>query len=198
MLIEENEVPLAALPIEAFKSHLRLGTGFSETTVQDAVLEGFLRAALAAIEGRTSKALLARDFAWEVRGWQDPAGQPMPLAPVSALLEVVRIAAEGAETVLDTALFRLVADAHCPMLAPVATLLPSVPTGGAMRVRFTAGYSTTWGDLPADLAQAVLLLAAHYYEFRSETALTQGCMPFGVTALLERYRVVRLGGGVVQ
>ena len=59
-----------------------------------------------------------------------------------------------------------------------------------------AGYGPTWAEVPADLAQAMLMLAAHYYEYRSDTALGAGCMPFGVTALIERYRQVRmtLGG----
>jgi len=41
----------------------------------------------------------------------------------------------------------------------------------------------------------VLLLAAHYYEYRDETALGEGCMPFGVSSLIERYRTVRLFAG---
>ncbi|PCH74343.1 MAG: hypothetical protein COC12_04000, partial [Rhodobacteraceae bacterium] len=50
--------------------------------------------------------------------------------------------------------------------------------------------------LPADLGQAVLLLAAHYYEYRDETSLGDGCMPFGVSSLVQRYRAVRLSLGV--
>jgi len=45
------------------------------------------------------------------------------------------------------------------------------------------------------LQQAVMLLSAHYHEFRHDTGLGEGCMPFGVTALIERFRVVRIGGG---
>ena len=41
-----------------------------------------------------------------------------------------------------------------------------------------------------------MLLASHYYEFRHETTLSEGCMPFGVTSLIERYRVMRLGARV--
>ncbi len=57
---------------------------------------------------------------------------------------------------------------------------------------FRAGFGAGWADIPADLAQAVLLLAAHYYEYRDEVSLSQGCMPFGVSSLIERYRTVRL------
>ena len=42
-----------------------------------------------------------------------------------------------------------------------------------------------------------MLLAAHYYEYRDTTALGEGCMPFGVSSLIQRYRVSRitLGAG---
>ena len=80
-----------------------------------------------------------------------------------------------------------------PRLVPLGGSLPSVPTGGAVEIRFDAGFGAGFADLPADLGQAVLLLAAHYYEYRDETALGQGCMPFGVSSLLARFRPMRLG-----
>ena len=84
------------------------------------------------------------------------------------------------------------------MLRPAGALLPVVPTGSSLRLRFTAGYAEAWEELPADLGQAVLLLAAHYYEYRNETALSDGCMPFGVTSLVQRYRPLRLAPGYGQ
>jgi uncharacterized phiE125 gp8 family phage protein len=44
----------------------------------------------------------------------------------------------------------------------------------------------------------VLLLGAHYYEYRAETGLAEGCMPFGVTSLIQRYRRMRITPGVGQ
>ena len=43
MLIEETTVPDAALPVDEFKAHLRLGTGFGEDNLQDSVLKSFSR-----------------------------------------------------------------------------------------------------------------------------------------------------------
>jgi len=57
MLTEDTIVPTEALPIAAFREHLRMGTGFAEDTLQDGLLERHLRAALAAIEARTGKIL---------------------------------------------------------------------------------------------------------------------------------------------
>ena len=64
MLIEETTVPDTALPVEDFKAHLRLGTGFGQEDVQNEVISGFLRAAIAAIEVRTGKILIMRSFSW--------------------------------------------------------------------------------------------------------------------------------------
>ncbi|WP_120500958.1 head-tail connector protein [Roseovarius sp. EL26] len=199
MLIEETAVSQAALPLAEFKAHLRLGTGFDDGTLQDPVLESFLRAALAAIEARTGKALITRVFSWTVTRWRDPAGQALPIAPVSTVTSLVLRNQTAEEEVIDPAHYRLEMDMQRPILRPAGTMLPLVPDGSVAEVKFAAGYGPAWGDLPADLAQAVLLLAAHYYEYRDETALGGGCMPFGVTSLIERYRTVRLfAGGTSQ
>lgn len=197
ILIEDSPVALAALPVEKFKAHLRLGTGFSDGDVQDPVLEGFLRAAIGAIEARTGKALIERAFTWTLSAWRDQSGQVMPIAPVTGIAGVVMRDADGGESVVDAGLYRLEESAVRPVLRPVGALLPAIPTGGSVVVSFTAGMAEEWGGLPADLGQAVLLLAAHYHEYRHETALGGGCMPFGVTSLIERYRSMRLFMGSV-
>ncbi|MDX1779807.1 MAG: head-tail connector protein [Thalassovita sp.] len=198
MLVEETPVPLAALPVAEFKVHLRLGSGFAEDDVQDVVLESFLRAAMAAVEARTGKILVERPFSWSLQDWRDAAGQVLPVAPVKAVTAVFLVDRLGVETSVPAESYRLEPDTHRPRLCPVSSLLPMVPTGGSVRVEFTAGYGPGWSDLPADLVQAVLMLAAHYYEYRHDTALRGGCMPFGVTSLLERYRAVRIHAGAGQ
>ncbi|MFD3191054.1 head-tail connector protein [Sedimentitalea sp. HM32M-2] len=198
MLIEEATVSDAALPVAEFKAHLRMGTGFGEDSLQDSVLRGFLRAAIAAIEARTGKILISRDFTWSLTGWRDRAGQVLPVAPVTHITGVTLIDALDRETVLPDEKFRLEPDSQRPRLRPIGSLLPLVQTGGAVRIGFTAGIAMDWGSLPADLGQAVLLLAAHYYEYRNETTLSDGCMPFGVTSLIQRYRAMRVGIGAGQ
>ncbi|CUH81624.1 Phage gp6-like head-tail connector protein [Tritonibacter multivorans] len=199
-LTETTQLPDAALPLAPFRAHLRMGTGFGDDTLQDEVLLAFLRASLAAIEARTGKVLLARAFQWQTESWgttaqADGASAPLPVAPVSAVSELAIVPLTGAETVVDVAAYRLVADAQAPKLAAVGAALPVIPTGGAARVTLTAGMAPDWEGLPADLRQAVLMLAAHYYEYREDRGLDAGCMPFGVSALLSRYRRLRLSFG---
>lgn len=192
-LIEESQIAATALPVARLRDHLRLGSGFAEETLQDDLLDGFLRAALAAIEARTGKALIVRDFTLVLSRWSDVTGQAFPVAPVREVSRVALVDGVGAESVLSAERYMLEPDTHRPRLRPVGTVLPPVPEAGRVEIGFTAGMAESLGALPADLAQAVMLLAAHYYEYRDETALGQGCMPFGVTSLIARYRPVRIG-----
>lgn len=194
-LIEESQIPDAALPVARLRDHLRLGSGFVEDGLQDGLLGGFLRAAIAAVEARTGKALLVRDFLCSLHRWRDVTGQVLPIAPVQTVTQITLVDAFGAGSVVSANRYVLVADGEAPKLAPVGACLPSIPEHGSAELRFEAGMAGVFGDLPADMAQAVMLLAAHYYEYRDETALGQGCMPFGVTSLIARYRPVRLGFG---
>jgi len=194
MLTEQANVPGSALPVQGLKDHLRLGTGFSDDGMQDALIESYLRAAMAGIEGRTGKVLLARRFLWVLEAWRDLAGQALPVAPVTGVVSVSLVDAAGGGSLVDPARYRLMPDTHRPRLAAAGVLLPVVPVDGRAEVVFDAGYGV-WGSVPADLAQAVLMLAAEFYERRHEAGTVAG-LPFAVQALIERWRNVRvLGGG---
>lgn len=195
MLSEVTPVPQAALPVAAFKDHLRLGTGFADDGVQDALVESYLRAAMAAVEGRTGKALIAREFLLSLDGWRWPDSQTLPLAPVSAVALVTVLDRDGVAEAIAQSRYRLVADMQRPRIVGSGSVLPGVPVGGRVEVLFSAGFGAAWSDVPADLAQAVFLLAATYHEQRHDAGEVRG-MPMGVTALIERWRTVRvLGGG---
>lgn len=194
ILTEVTAPPAAALPVRAFAAHLRLGTGFADDGSQDAVLELYLRAAMAAIEARLGRVLLARSFAWTVERWREDASQPLPVAPVRSVESVALVEADGVETAVDPVAWSLVRDTQRPRLVGrFGRSLPRIPRGGAALVRLVAGFGPTWDEVPADLRQAVFLLAAHYYEARSETTVAGGAMPFGVLVLIEAYRATRIG-----
>lgn len=73
--------------------------------------------------------------------------------------------------------------------------MPDPPEGGAIVIAFRAGFGDDFTALPPDLGQAVLMLAAQYHEARHEGGAEHGAMPFGVAALIERWRRVRILGG---
>ena len=192
MLIEETTVPQQALPVAQFKDHMRLGSGFADDGVQDPVLESYLRAAIAAIEARTGKILIERDFSWTLTGWRDGRRQPLPVAPVSAISGVVLVDMQGNETLTNADAWYLEPDSQRPSLNATQGALPTIPVNGSVRIGLLAGFGPEWGDLPADLGHAVMLLATHFYEYRHDVSRGTPAMPFGVTALIERFRTARL------
>ncbi len=196
MLIELTTVPGSALPVQDLKDHLRLGTGFTDDGMQDALIESYLRAAMAIIEGRIGKALIARRFLLQLEDWRNGSDQALPVAPVSAIVSLTLIDAAEVATVIATDRYRLVPDTHRPRLSATGTLLPVVPTDGRIEIVFDAGFGATWALVPPDLAQAVLILGAEYYDRRHGLDNATSGLPFPVQALIEKWRTVRvLGGG---
>lgn len=196
MLIEQGGVPQAALPLQTLRDHLRLGSGFADDSFQDGLLEGLLRAAMAAVEGRTSKILLSRSFVLTLDDWRDASEQALPVSPVSAVGSVTLFDIAGVAAVVAADRYRLVRDLHRPKLAATGTVLPAVPEGGRVEVVFQAGFGAGWEQVPPDLGQAVILLAAEYYEMRHEAGQREGGgLPLAVQVLIERWRTVRLLGG---
>jgi uncharacterized phiE125 gp8 family phage protein len=196
LLTELTTVAGGALPVQGLKDHLRLGTGFSDSGMQDGLIESYLRAAMAAIEGRIGKTLMTRQFKLTLEDWRDGSEQALPVAPVSAVVSVTLVDLMGSTTVVAASRYRLVQDTHRPKLASVGYLLPVVPTDGRVEVIFDAGFGATWASVPPDLQQAVLLMAGQYYEHRNEFEGVPQGLPFPVQALIERWRIVRvLGGG---
>jgi len=196
MLIEQTTVPGAALPVQALKDHLRLGTGFADDGMQDGLVESYLRAAMAAIEGRIGKVLISRRYLLTLEDWRQGDAQALPVAPVSAVVSLTLVDVAGTAVVVAPSAYRLVQDMHRPRLASVSLGLPAVPSGGRAEVVFDAGFGANWAAVPADLAQAVMLLAAEYYEHRHDAGVRSGGLPFDVVTLIERWRTVRvLGGG---
>ncbi len=194
MLIEQTSVPGTALPVAEFKDHLLLGTGFTGASLQDPVLENYLRAAIAAIEARTGKVLIEKQYLWSISAWREPCRQALPLAPISAVTAVRLVDGLGVASAVSPAAYRLEQDMHRPVLWGASGSLPRIPVSGGAEIEFLAGYGPAWSDVPEDLGQAVMMLAAHYYENRNASA-GETVMPFGVSSLIQRYRNVRILGG---
>ncbi|MEL7345412.1 MAG: hypothetical protein AAFN59_11245 [Pseudomonadota bacterium] len=194
MLVEQTSVPASVLPLAEFRDHLKLGTGFSDDAVQDGLLEANLRAALAAVENRTGKAVLERGFVWSISAWRDLSHQVLPVAPVASidLLQIIDL--DGVAEVAAPTSYGLQRDAHRPALVSRTICLPSIPVGGRAEIEFTAGYGLGWSDIPADLAQAVLGIAAYFYENRSTHGVDATNLPTALLGVLAPYRNIRLFG----
>lgn len=191
-LIETSSVDDGDLPVAAFRAHLRLGAGFADEATSDALLIQYIRAAMATIEARTSKALLIRGFRMTLPRWRWSDAQALPVAPVSAITAMTLRDVTGAASLVEPSRYRLTADRHRPQVAATGAVLPMVPTKGSVEVEFTAGFGAVWDAVPDDLRQAVMLLAAQFYENRAEG---DAGMPGAVAALIARWVPVRITAG---
>lgn len=192
-LTELTTPATVSYPLAAFKDHLRLGSGFVDDSAQDDLLIACLATAITTIEARTGKVLLEREYSWEIARWHTQERQGLPVSPVSGISAVSLISPDGSETVVDPGRYGLRKDDFRPEL--FANNLPAIPTNGIARVVFAAGFGGDWSDIPADLSQAVLMLAANFYDDGGGcSAGSDGGLPFGVQMILERYRPVRLMG----
>lgn len=188
MMVEELTSPTTAkLPIRAFADHLRLGTGFADDGSEDVMLEICLRSALSAIEARIGKALIKRKFKWQVTRWHDGNAQAFPIAPIVEI-HSVNIVRDEVEDLVSPNAYHLEKDSQRPI---IRGFLPTIPNDGHAEIVFDAGFGS-WAVIPPDLRQAVLLMAASFYENRSGETKVDG-LPFAVSALLDRYRPMRLG-----
>ena len=179
-------------PAPAGKSHLRWGTGFAEDDLQNPLLETYLRASISAVEARAGRVLLTKQYGWNLTAWRTAGRQVLPLRPVVSIDEVKLVDAGGAETIVASSAYDFMADDVSPALIAVGACLPAIASRGSVEIIFEAGFGTTWSDVPASLAQAVLLVAAHSYEQRDGmgAGLTQTALE-----LIEPYRVIRLMRG---
>lgn len=191
-IVEETSVPAEALPLLEFREHLRLGSGFPDDSLQDTLLESTLRAAIGAIEYRTGKALFRRSFVLRVEGWATGSFQPILRGPLVQVSSVRLVASDGGVTEVPGATYKVVPDDFKAGLQAIQAL-PSVPLNGHAEIRFEAGYGVEWSDIPESLAQAVMVLGAHFYETRGGSQETG--LPLLVRVLIEAFRDLRLFGG---
>lgn len=154
-----------ALPPARLAAHLRLPEGAPELDATDE-LAALLAAAQAAVERRAGLALSPRTL--RVEAEVRDGALTLGVHPVTAVTDVAR----DGETV--TGWHR------------IGARLSGLPRG-MVAVTFEAGFD----PLPPDLAQAVLLLAAHWYERREAADAALAPLPLGVASLLAPFREVR-------
>lgn len=195
MLVEETVVPDAVLPVAALRAHLRMATGFAETAETDGFLAGLLRAALAAVEARTGKVVLERVFVLTLEGWRRVDAVALPVAPVAEVLGFAVAERAGPLEAVDAGRWWLERDAQRPRVRATGAALPAIPVGGRAELRFRAGMAAGWDGVPADLRQAVMLLAARSFERRFDEG-GAAALPEAVAGLIAPWRVLRTFGGL--
>lgn len=179
------------VPVKELSLHLRLAHGFADDGAEDALLELYLRNATAAIETRLSRALVRRAYVLQVASWDRNGHLTLPVGPV-AHIDTIRFIQPDANIDLTPDEWILKpGECRQRLVGSGGGALRALPQGALAELGFQAGYGTSWNSVPDDLRQAVLLLAAHYYEYRTAEDPGNG-FPHAVRVILEPHRPVRL------
>ncbi|WP_066798797.1 head-tail connector protein [Sphingomonas soli] len=173
-------IPAAALEAarDAAKAQLRIAGD-----AEDALIQGYAASALALCEAFTGRATILRE-------WRDVmpvsrAWQALEVAGVSAITGVAGLSADGDTIAFSSDAYAVDVDAGG--IGWVRTIAPGV--AGRISVTFSAGMAEEWAELPAPIAQGVVLLIAHLFEAREGAS-----PPAAVSALWRPWRRLRLAG----
>ena len=190
ILTETAPAAVAPVSLSELSAHLRLAHGFPDDAAEDPLLDLYVRNAVAAVETRTGRALIRRGFLLRLSAWDKEGHVVLPVGPVEAL-DSLRLVHGG--DVVDLAAGSWAVEpgtGRQRITGPNGGALPPIPMGYVAELSFQAGFGPEAADVPGDLRQAVMLLAAHYYERRYED--DGPGMPMKVRALVEPWRPVRV------
>lgn len=138
------------------KEHLRM----DEITDEDSLISSIITSARAYLEASLSRVLISRQAVFEVQSWC--AQYKLPLAPVSAIVSVQYVDADGVTQTIDATDYYLMAG-----LDPRLVMIGTEPSRLANSV---LTITATVGDAAFDpaLKQAMLLMIGHFYENRQQ------------------------------
>lgn len=170
------------------KAHLRL-----DHASEDELLGGLIRAAREEVERATGLALIDQDWRLVLDEWPANGTVAIALHPVKAITSVTAYGTEGEASLVDPATYQ--ADT---VSRPARLHFEVVPKAlraiNGIEVDFKAGFGEAGTDVPDLLRRAILLLVAHWYEFRASFGPNDQPVgyPAGYDRLIAGYRLRRL------
>lgn len=160
---------------------------------EDELIAGLIRAAREEVEAATGLALI--DQTWRCVLDRLPRSGRVLLrrGPVREILAVTVYGSEGEASVLDPGTYQLDALSRPARLHFQAVPRPAIAMNG-VEIDFAAGYGEAGEDVPDLIKRAILLLVAHWYEFRASFGAAQqpASYPDGYERLIAPFRDRRI------
>lgn len=179
--LERVETPENPVSLSLAKKHLR-----EDLDDQDDLIELYIRAAADTIEGPDGAGIALNSQQWDL--WLDcfPTQIALPIGPLIQVDSITYTDTDGVEQTFLAADYEV--DTLKGRVRPVdGKSWPTTDTVyNAVKVRFTAGYTT----LPGDLQAAVLLITGHLYEHRVPVIVGESVaeVPFSAQVIIDRHR----------
>ncbi|UUP18915.1 head-tail connector protein [Nitratireductor thuwali] len=148
------------LTLAEAKAHMRVAHA-----VEDDLIAGLIRAAREEVERATGLALINQSWRLVLDGWPKGGTVLFRRGPVREVLSVTVFGADGGASLIAAETYQAdtisdPARLHLEDRPPPGTALNGI------EIDFTAGYGEAGTDVPDLLKRALLMLVAHWYEFR--------------------------------
>ena len=191
LLVAPGEEPVA---LAELKAQLRL-----ESSAEDALLMRLITAARAHVEMLTRRVLITQTWriytdSWpryHARSGASSRRLDLPVTPIKRVLSLTHYDSEGNASLVDPTLYRLDASRAPPALIVQPHLRSPGRADNGIEIDVEAGYGGP-SDVPAPLREAILRLAALWFEHRTEDDIANlAPTPPLVDALITPYRVLR-------
>lgn len=161
-----------------------------DTDDEDAILDGYLAAAVRSVEEMTGRALMPQTWAYSV---SEPSGRhklELPWTPVASVVSISYFDENDTAQSDTVSNYYLYKDDDKAFLEPKDGFdwPNTIDRDDAITIRFVAGYGSA-GLVPEELKHAVILLATHWFEHRvpvAEKAMHN--VPYSVEHLVNLYR----------
>lgn len=133
---------------------------------EDELIAGLIRAAREEVEQTAGVAMIDQSWRLAADGVAPGCVLLLRRGPVKEVLSVTAYGSEGEASLVDPAGYQLDA-----LSRPARLHFDEPPSGlramNGIEVDFTAGYGEAGTDVPDLLKRAMLMLVAHWYEFRA-------------------------------
>jgi uncharacterized phiE125 gp8 family phage protein len=141
------------------KAHLRL-----DGAAEDELLAGLIRAARQELERATGLALI--DQHWRMTLDAVPETVAVPLHPIREIVAVTAFGSEGDASTVPAGDYTADLASRPARLRFLKRPSPGRSMNG-IEIDVRAGFGEAGGDVPEPLRRALLVLVAHWYEFRA-------------------------------
>lgn len=170
------------------KAHLRLSHDS-----EDVLVSGLIRAARDEVEKTAGLALIDQSWRLALDRWPRHGTALIAKHPVKQILSVTAYGPDGEASLIDPAAYQLDRLSRPARLHFSAEQAPLRAMNG-IEIDFAAGFGESGPDVPDLLKRAMLVVVAHWFEFRA--AFGPGEQPVSFPAGYERmiagYRARRL------
>lgn len=187
-LFRTVEPAVEPVTLNEAKAHLRVSHGS-----EDELIASLIRAARDEVEKATGVALIDQSWRLTLDQWPRNAVATIARHPVKEILSVTVFGADGEGSLIDPGTYSLDSLSRPARLHFEDTPAPVRVLNG-IEIDFSAGFGEAGTDVPDILKRAILLLVAHWYEFRGvyDAGDQPVSYPPGYDRIIVAYRLRRI------